>query len=146
MVYFQKFDILHQLKALYYSLFKSHLIYGCQVWGQYQGTEYKKIETLQEKAIRIMKFLPNNAPVSKEMHKLRTLLHCKTYFLYMTTLKKKEWKALTQPLNKWKLINFTIQDPLIHTNWKDKILKQENMATSLYWANVYQTGTYSKML
>ena len=73
MVYFQKFDILHQLKALYYSLFKSHLIYGCQVWGQYQGTEYKKIETLQEKAIRIIKFLPNNAPVSKEMHKLRIL-------------------------------------------------------------------------
>ena len=28
------------LKTLYYSLFNSHLIYGCQVWGQYhQGTE-----------------------------------------------------------------------------------------------------------
>ena len=43
------------------------------MWGQYQGTEFKKIETLQEKAIRIIKFLPNNAPVSKEMHKLRIL-------------------------------------------------------------------------
>ena len=43
-------------------------------------------------------------------------------------------------------ISFTIQDPLIHTNWKNEILKQKNMATSLYWANVYQTGTYSKML
>ena len=63
----------HLLKTLYYSLFNSHLIYGCQVWGQYQGTEFKKIETLQEKAIRIIKFLPNNAPVSKEMHKLRIL-------------------------------------------------------------------------
>ena len=28
---------------------------------------------MQEKAIRIIKFLPNNAPVSKEMHKLRIL-------------------------------------------------------------------------
>ena len=28
---------------------------------------------MQEKAIRITKFLPNNAPVSKEMHKLRIL-------------------------------------------------------------------------
>ena len=36
------------------------------MWGQ-------KIETLQEKAIRIIKFLPNNAPASKEMHKLRIL-------------------------------------------------------------------------
>ena len=61
------------LKTLYYSLFNSHLIYECQLWGQYQGTEFKKIETLQEKAIRIIKFLPNNAPVSKEMHKLRIL-------------------------------------------------------------------------
>ena len=44
------------------------------MWGQYQGTEFKKIiETLQEKAIRIINFLPNNAPVSKEMHKLRIL-------------------------------------------------------------------------
>ena len=63
----------HLLKTLYYSLFNSHLIYGCQVWGQYQGTEFKKIETLQEKAIRIIKFLPDNAPFSEEMHKLRIL-------------------------------------------------------------------------
>ena len=63
----------HLLKTFYYSLFNSHLINECQVWGQYQGTEFKKIETLQEKAITIIKFLPNNAPVSKEMHKLRIL-------------------------------------------------------------------------
>ena len=61
----------HLFKTLYYSLFDSHLIYGCQVWQQYQGTEFKKIETLHEKAIRIIRFLPNNAPVPKEMHKLR---------------------------------------------------------------------------
>ena len=28
---------------------------------------------MQEKAIRIIKFIPNNAPVSKELHKLRIL-------------------------------------------------------------------------
>ena len=47
-----------------------------------------------------MKFLPNNALVSKEMDKLRilelkledwkTLSYFKTYFLYMTALKKNE--------------------------------------------------------
>ena len=68
----QHFTSEHLLKT-YYCLYNSHLIYGCQVWGQYQGTELKKIETLQEKAIRIIKFLPNNAPVSKEVHKLRIL-------------------------------------------------------------------------
>ena len=66
------------------------------MWGQYQGTEFKKIETLQEKAIRIIKFLPNNAPVSKEMHKLR-VLKLSLYrtskcilFIHMTALKKIE--------------------------------------------------------
>ena len=33
----------------------------------------RKIKTLQEKAIKTIKFLPNSAPVSKEMHKLRIL-------------------------------------------------------------------------
>ena len=69
----QHFTSQHLLKTLYYSLFNSHLIYRFQVWGQYQGTEFKKIETLQEKAIRIINFLPDNAPFSEEMRKLRIL-------------------------------------------------------------------------
>ena len=68
----QHFTSQHLLKT-YFSLYNSHLIYGYQVWGQYQGTEFKIIETLQEKAIRIIKFSPNNAPVSKEVHELRIL-------------------------------------------------------------------------
>ena len=69
-------------------------------WGTKRHYWIQKLETLQEKAIRIMKFLPNNALVSKEMDKLRilelklkdwkTLSHFKTYFLYMTALKKNE--------------------------------------------------------
>ena len=42
------------------------------MWGQYQGTEFQKIENFQEKA-RIIKFLPNNAPILKEMNKLKIL-------------------------------------------------------------------------
>ena len=110
-----------------------------------------KIETLQEKAIRIIKFLPSNAPVSKEMHQLR-ILKLKDFitlqnvrFVY-DCLEEERMKPLTQLLNKLRLINFTIQDPLIHTNWKNETLKQKNMAASLYWANVSQTGTYSKMI
>ena len=58
----QHFTSKHLLKT-YYSQFNSHLIYGWQVWGQSQGTEFKKIVTLQGKAIRIIKFLPNNTPM-----------------------------------------------------------------------------------
>ena len=35
------------------------------------STEFKKIGELQEKAIRIIKFLPNDAPVTKSMKKLK---------------------------------------------------------------------------
>ena len=68
----------HLIKTMHYSLINSHLIYGCQVQGKYQGTELKKTEKLQEKAIRLIKFLPSNAPVLKEMHKLK--IQKKTFF------------------------------------------------------------------
>ena len=60
-------------------------------WGTKRHYWIQKLETL---------FLPNNALVSKEMDELRilelklkdwkTLSYFKTYFLYMTALKKNE--------------------------------------------------------
>ena len=43
------------LKTIYYSIFNSELIYACQVWGQNENC-LKKLSTLQNKAIRIIKF------------------------------------------------------------------------------------------
>ena len=60
----------HLLKTLYFLLFNSNLIYGCQIWGQDQNEEFKKMEKLQEKAIRIINFLPLNAPVEKQMYEI----------------------------------------------------------------------------
>ena len=61
------------LKTLFFSLFHSNLIYGCQIWGQDQNKKFKKIEKLQEKAIRIINFLPLNAPVGKQMYEMNVL-------------------------------------------------------------------------
>ena len=63
----------HLLKTLYFSLCNSNLIYGCQIWGQDQNEEFKKIEKLQEKAIRIISFLPLNATVEKLMCEMNIL-------------------------------------------------------------------------
>ena len=41
------------LKTIYYSIFNSHLIYACQVWGQNENC-LKKLSSLQNKAIRII--------------------------------------------------------------------------------------------
>ena len=57
----------------YFSLFNSNLIYGCQIWGHDQNEEFKKIGKLQEKAIRIVSFLPSNATVEKHMYEMNIL-------------------------------------------------------------------------
>ena len=54
-------------------VFNSNLIYGCQIWDQEHSNEFKKIGKLQEKVIRIIKFLPNDAPVTKTMKELKIL-------------------------------------------------------------------------
>ena len=53
------------LKTIYYSLFNSHLIYACHIWGQTKANLFKEVQKLQEKALQIINFLPNKAPVNK---------------------------------------------------------------------------------
>ena len=60
LVYTQK--VRHLLKT-YYSLFNFYLIYGCQVWGQYQGTELKKNRNIAKES---------HAPVKKEIKNRKT--------------------------------------------------------------------------
>ena len=44
------------LLSLYHSIFSSHMLYGCQVWGQTDNKYVKKIQTLQNNAIRLISF------------------------------------------------------------------------------------------
>ena len=43
------------------------------MWGQDQNEEFKKTEKLQEKAVRIINFLPLNAPVEKRIYEINIL-------------------------------------------------------------------------
>ena len=47
---------LDDLKTLYYAIYSSHLIYGCQIWGQRINTFNKKVFKLQNRALRIISF------------------------------------------------------------------------------------------
>ena len=49
------------LKALYYAIFSSHLVYGSQIWGQTISVHNKRIFKLQNRAIRIITFSNYNA-------------------------------------------------------------------------------------
>ena len=44
------------LKILYYAIFSSHLMYGCQIWGQTLNSFNQKIEKLQNRALHIITF------------------------------------------------------------------------------------------
>jgi len=44
------------LVSVYYSIFHSHLSYGCQVWGQCNNCYTQRIFLLQKRAVRILTF------------------------------------------------------------------------------------------
>ena len=45
------------LKTIYYSIFNSHLIYGCEIWGQNQNNVLvHRLQKLQEKAVCLINF------------------------------------------------------------------------------------------
>ena len=52
----------HLLRTIYHSIFNSHLIYACEIWGQNQTNYYfKKLLRFQEKALRITDFKPRTS-------------------------------------------------------------------------------------
>ena len=55
------------LRTIYYSIFNSHLIYTCQIWGQNEST-IKQLSELQDKAIRIINFKDKNHPANELYH------------------------------------------------------------------------------
>ena len=58
---------LNILKIVYHSLFGSHLLYGCQLWGQQIGENQQKIQKLQNRALRKITF--------KKMHESAKAIH-----------------------------------------------------------------------
>ena len=49
------------IRTIYYSLFNSHMIYGCQIWGKHKIDLVKRVMKLQEKAVRLISFKYNIA-------------------------------------------------------------------------------------
>ena len=61
------------LRTLYFSIFESHLRYGCQIWGQHSNHNLKDIANLQRKAIRIINFKNKYTPVEPLFKETKTL-------------------------------------------------------------------------
>ena len=42
------------IKTIYHSIFSSHMLYGCQIWGQTDTKNFNKIKVLQNNALRLI--------------------------------------------------------------------------------------------
>ena len=58
---------------IYFSLFNSHLICACQLWGQSKSKLFQGIEKLQDKAVCIISFSPKGASVKQAYSTLKIL-------------------------------------------------------------------------
>ena len=79
-----------ELKSIYYSIFSSHMTYGCQIWGQNRSAHLIKISKLQDRALRIINFqefndnpstLYKNEKIIKihDLIKIQNILHVHDY-------------------------------------------------------------------
>ena len=78
--YFPKF----LLRTIYFSIFNSHLIYTCQIWGQKEST-IEKLSEIQDKAIRIISFKDKNYPTN-ELYYIKKILKIADYIELLNCL------------------------------------------------------------
>ena len=72
------------LKIIYFSLFNSHLICSCQIWGQREDL-INKISTIQDKAIRIINFKPKNYPAGN-LYQSNKILKLRDYIRLINSI------------------------------------------------------------
>ena len=82
------------LRTIYFSIFNSHMIYTCQIWGQ-NKCKIKKISELQDKAIRIINFKQKNYPVA-ELYKNSRILKLSDYIKLLNCMFVRETLTATQ--------------------------------------------------
>ena len=61
------------LRTIYFSLFNSHLIYGCEIWGQRETQLFRNVQELQDKAIRIINFKLDDFDINSLYHENKIL-------------------------------------------------------------------------
>ena len=90
----QRFDITPQkflLKSIYYSIFNSHLIYACQIWGQKNNSEKPhQLSKFQDKALHIIHFLSPQSPLDHIYHN-ENILKLRDFISLQNTLLIKDY-------------------------------------------------------
>ena len=61
------------LISIYYAIFFSHMVYGCQIWGQKGNANRNKISILQNKALKRIHFKPNDESTNQLYYQSKVL-------------------------------------------------------------------------
>ena len=112
--------------------FLTQISYGCQIRGQDQNEEFKKIEKHQEKAIRIVNFLPLNAPVEKQIYEMN-ILKLKDFIMLQNILFVKDCLSENAP-GSFNDKFYSSKVPLNHTTKSSSTyqLKVNNLKSERY--------------
>ena len=84
------------LRTIYFSIFNSHMIHTCHIWGQ-NKCKIQKISKLQDKTIRIINFKQKNYPVA-ELYKNSRILKLSDYIKLLNCMFVRDTLTATQIL------------------------------------------------
>ena len=85
---------MHLLRTIYYSIFNSHLIYACEIWGQNQNNlRFTKLTKLQNKALKVINFQSSDSPTGplyqeNKVLKIADFINYKNALFVRNTLKR----------------------------------------------------------
>ena len=111
-----------ELKSIYYAIFSSHMVYGCQVWGQKNQLINKKLDTiskLQNRALRIINF-KNLHDDPSPLYKSNRILEIKDFITLQNTLLVHDYLKDNLPDS---FQNFFCKLDQIHPDSKTKMAK-----------------------
>ena len=87
---------MHLLRTIYYSIFNSHLIYACEIWGQNQNNlQFTKLTKLQNKALKVINFQSSDSPTGplyqeNKVLKISDFINYKNALFVRNTLKREK--------------------------------------------------------
>ena len=90
----------HTLHSIYFGIFSSLLTYNLQIWGQTKNNQFRRIESLQNKAIRLINFATYRASVNplykaSKILKLSDVVKLQNFLLVLDDVKGKLPTALS---------------------------------------------------
>ena len=74
------------LLAIYHSIYSSHLIYGCQIWGQTNTPAFNKIKVNQNNALRLISFATSFRDHVSPIYHMYKLLKLRDYITLQNLL------------------------------------------------------------